>query len=359
MALSTRASAMTDIAPRPAPRRWLRQLLRRPLAATGFAIIGLFLLIVALAPFLAPYSPTRENLRTRYLPPGEGVSWRGPDGQFGLWVSPVTRHPTQGITLDQGRQYPVRLLVRGESWTWLFGLLRSDLRLFGVDGPVRFHLLGTDELGRDVLSRLIHGAWISLFIGGIAVIIGVVVGVPVGALSGYYGGKFDLVVQRLIDIVLAFPGILLAIVLVATLGTGLINVMIAVGIASIPIYARLVRGSVLSLRDREFVDAARALGRRDLGTLFRHVLPNALAPVIVQSSLQMAVAILFAAGLGFLGLGARPPEPEWGLMLARGREYLATAPHVATFPGLAIMLVVLGFNLVGDALRDALDPRMK
>lgn len=350
---------MTDATARPSSRRWLRRLLRRPLAITGFAIIGLFLLVVALAPFLAPYSPTRQDLRARFLPPGQGVSWRGPDGQLGLWVNPVIRHPTQGVVVDESRLYPVRLLVRGEPWTWLGGLIRSDLRLFGVDGPVRFHALGTDEQGRDLLSRLIHGAWISLFIGSIAVIIGMVVGVPLGALSGYYGGRLDLVMQRLIDILLAFPGILLAIVLVATLGTGLTNVMIAVGIASIPIYARLVRGSVLSLRHREFVDAARALGRRDLGTLFRHVLPNAMAPVIVQSSLQMAVAILFAAGLGFLGLGARPPEPEWGLMLARGREFLATAPHVATFPGLAIMLVVLGFNLVGDALRDALDPRMR
>jgi TctA family transporter len=148
-----------------------------------------------------------------------------------------------------------------------------------------------------------------------------------------------------------------AIVLVATFGPGLENLMIAVGIASIPIYARIVRGSVLSVKNREFVEAAGALGRRKLSTLYRHVVPNSLAPIIVQSSLQMAVAILFAAGLGFLGLGAQPPQPEWGLMLSRGREYLAVAPHVATFPGLAIMLVVFGFNLVGDALRDALDPR--
>jgi len=146
-------------------------------------------------------------------------------------------------------------------------------------------------------------------------------------------------------------------VLVATLGTGLTNVMIAVGIAAIPVYARLVRGSVLALREREFVEASRALGNRNRRILLWHILPNSLSPIIVQSSLQMAVAILFAAGLGFLGLGARPPEPEWGLMLARGREYLATAPHVATFPGLAIMFVTLGFNLLGDALRDALDPR--
>src|SRR5690606_28267899 len=259
--------------------------------------------------------------------------------------------------VDESVAYPVRLFVRGDRYEWLGGLVRSDLKLFGVDGPVRFYLLGTDEQGRARFSRRVHGGWISLFIGLIAVAIGVVVGVPLGAVSAFLGGAWDLVVQRVVDVLLAFPGILLAIVLVATFGTGLTNLMIAVGIAAIPIYARIIRGSVLSIRNREFVEAARALGRRRMGTLVKHVIPNALAPLIVQSSLQMAIAILFAAGLGFLGLGAKPPQPEWGLMLARGREYLAVAPHVATFPGVAIILVVLGFNLLGDALRDALDPR--
>ncbi|ADI14254.1 ABC transporter permease [Truepera radiovictrix] len=342
-----------------ARRGWQRRLLRSPLARIGFFIIAVFLLVVLFAPFIAPYSPTQQSLRTTYIPPGVGVHWSGPDGAFGLWVSPVTRSPTGGVVVDESERYPVRWFVEGARWTWFFGLVSSNVRLFGVDGPanVRFHLLGTDEQGRDVFSRLVHGAWISLFIGLIAVAIGIAVGVPIGALSGYHGGTFDLVVQRFIDVMLAFPGILLAIVLVATFGTGLTNVMIAVGIASIPIYARLVRGSVLSVRSREYIEAAKALGKKDVPILIQHVIPNALAPIIVQSSLQMAVAILFAAGLGFLGLGARPPQPEWGLMLARGREYLATAPHVATFPGLAIILVVLGFNLVGDALRDALDPR--
>jgi peptide/nickel transport system permease protein len=336
--------------------RWLRRFFRNPLATLGFIIIGGFLLVVALAPFLAPYSPTSQNLRTTYIPPLSGVSLRGPDGQLGLWVSPVTRSPTAGLQTDTSAQYPVRLFVRGQPWTWAF--VRSDLKLFGVDGPVRFHLLGTDEQGRDLLSRLIHGAWISLFIGLISISIGIGVGVPIGAISGFFGGTIDLVVQRLVDTLLAFPGILLAIVLVATLGTGLTNLMIAVGIASIPIYARIIRGSVMSVRNQEYVEAAKALGKPWPATLLRHVIPNAIAPVIVQSSLQMAIAILFAAGLGFLGLGARPPQPEWGLMLARGREYLAVAPHVATFPGLAIVFVVLGFNLVGDALRDALDPKL-
>lgn len=337
--------------------KWRRRLFSSPLAVTGMVIIGFFLVVVVAAPFIAPYSPSKQSLRTTYIPPGTGVSFRGPDGQLGLWVSPATRTPVGGVTVDESEQYPVKFFVRGDSYEWLFGLLKSDLKLFGVDGPVKFYLLGTDEQGRDLFSRLVHGAWISLFIGLIAVAIGILVGVPLGSVSAFIGGSFDLVVQRIVDIMLAFPGILLAIVLVATFGTGLRNVMIAVGIASIPIYARIARSSVLSLKEREFVEAAGALGRPRLSTLFRHVIPNSLAPIIVQSSLQMAVAILFAAGLGFLGLGARPPQPEWGLMLARGREYLAVAPHVATFPGLAIVAVVLGFNLVGDGLRDALDPR--
>ncbi len=350
-------SAPAQIAQRRTTPRWRKRLARSPIAIAGFTVIGFFLLVVAFAPFLAPYSPTRQALRSSYVPPMTGVSLRGPEGQLGLWVRDVSRSPIAGVQVGE-EQYPVRLFVRGERWTWFFGLVSSEVRLFGVDGPVRWYALGTDEQGRDLLSRLIHGAWISLFIGLISVFIGVAVGVPIGAISGFYGGATDLVVQRVVDTLLAFPGILLAIVLVATFGTGLTNVMIAVGIASIPIYARLVRGSVLSVREREYVEAARALGRGRVTTLFKHVLPNVMAPIIVQSSLQMAVAILFAAGLGFLGLGARPPQPEWGLMLARGREYLAVAPHVATFPGLAIVFVVLGFNLVGDALRDALDPRL-
>lgn len=338
---------------------WWRKLKRNPLAIAGAIIVSLFVVVVLTAPFLAPYSPMSQNLRTAYVPPGLGVTWTGPDGQFGLHVQPATRHPINGLEVDESESYPVKLFVRGSEYSWLGGLIRSDLHLFGVDGPTRFYLLGTDEQGRDVFSRLVHGAWISMFIGMISISIGILVGVPVGAISGFFGGRVDLVIQRIVDVMLAFPGVLLAIVLVATFGTGLTNLMIAVGIASIPIYARLVRGSVMSIRQSEFVDAAIALGRSRWEVLFKHVLPNAIAPIIVQSSLQMAVAILFAAGLGFLGLGAKPPQPEWGLMLARGREYLATAPHVATFPGLAIIFVVLGFNLLGDALRTALDPRVK
>lgn len=225
--------------------------------------------------------------------------------------------------------------------------------------PSSQHWLGTDELGRDMFSRIVWGARISLTVGFISVAIGALVGVPVGAVSGFYGGRVDLAIQRFIDVMLAFPGILLAIILISVLGVGLENVMIAVGVVSIPVYARLTRGSVMALKGREFVEAARAAGCRDVSVIFRHILPNCLAPVIVQSTLQFGSSILAAAGLGFLGLGAQPPTPEWGTMLSRGRQYLLAAPHLTAYPGLAIMLVVLGFNLLGDGLRDALDPRLK
>lgn len=225
--------------------------------------------------------------------------------------------------------------------------------------PSSEHWLGTDELGRDLYSRLVYGARISLQIGLVAVGIGLVVGVPIGLIAGYYGGAIDNVIMRLMDIMLAFPSILLAIGLVSVLGPGLENAVIAVGVVSIPVYVRQVRASVLSVKEMEYVAGARALGASDLRILGLHVLPQALSPILVQSSLQIAAAILSAAGLGFLGLGAPPDVPEWGTMLARGRTYIFSAAYMTTFPGLAIMLVVMGFNLVGDALRDALDPRMR
>lgn len=227
-----------------------------------------------------------------------------------------------------------------------------------LEGPSSEHPLGTDDLGRDVLSRIIHGARISITIGFISVAIGLAIGVPIGAISGYYGGKLDMLVQRLVDIMMAFPGILLAIIIVSVMGVGLVNAMIAIGIVSIPTYIRLVRGSVLSIKNKDFVEAAKALGVSEAKIIFKHVLPHCLAPIIVQSSLQVGVAILWAAGLGFLGLGAQAPIPEWGAMLSQGRGYIRTAHHVTTFPGLAIVFTVLGFNLFGDGLRDALDPKM-
>lgn len=228
-----------------------------------------------------------------------------------------------------------------------------------LKGPSAAFWLGTDELGRDMLSRLVYGARLSMVVGIISVAIGVGVGVPLGLISGYYGGYVDLVVQRLTEIMMAFPSILLAIVMVAIFGTGLPQLMVAVGIVSIPLYIRLVRGTTLALREEDYVQAARALGAGDLRILFVHILPNSLAPILVQSTLQVASAIISAAALGFLGLGPPPNVPEWGSMLSKGRTFIFSAPHAMTFPGLAIMLAVLGFNLLGDGLREALDPRMK
>jgi ABC-type dipeptide/oligopeptide/nickel transport system permease subunit len=221
------------------------------------------------------------------------------------------------------------------------------------------NLLGTDHLGRDMLARILYGGRLSLLIGCLAVGIGLVIGVPLGALSGFQGGWTDLVIQRFADILLSFPGFLLALSLVSILGVGLQNVIISVGISAIPSFIRLVRSSVLSIREQVFVEAARALGQRAWVIILRHVLPNAMAPIIVQATLNLGSAILVAAGLGFLGLGVQPPTPEWGTMLGEGRQYIFRAPAITLFPGLAIFLAVLGFNLLGDGLRDALDPRMQ
>jgi ABC-type dipeptide/oligopeptide/nickel transport system permease subunit len=226
-------------------------------------------------------------------------------------------------------------------------------------GPNAEHWLGNDEIGRDLFSRLLHGARLSLVIGIISVGIGLLIGLPIGLISGYAGGKTDLVSMRFMDILLAFPSILLAILLVATFGPGLNNAMIAIGIVSIPIYARLVRSSTLANKNELYVEASRSTGASGLRILIRHIFPNTTAPVVVQSTLQIAAAILAAAALGFLGLGAPPDVPEWGNMLQKGRTYIVSAPHIVIFPGLAIMFTVLGFNLLGDGLRDALDPRMK
>jgi peptide/nickel transport system permease protein len=228
-----------------------------------------------------------------------------------------------------------------------------------LNPPNQEHLLGTDPLGRDLLSRVIYGARISLQIQVVAVSIAMVIGTLLGMVGGYYGGKLDHLIMRLMDILLAFPGIFLAISIIAVLGPGLVNLMLAAGIYSIPQFARIVRGSVLSLKEKEFIEAARAVGENDSNILFRYLLPNSIAPIIIQTTLRMATVLLTASGLSFLGLGVQPPTAEWGAMLSNARAYLITAPHVATVPGLAIMLVVIGFNLFGDGLRDSLDPRLR
>jgi len=223
--------------------------------------------------------------------------------------------------------------------------------------PSVSHPFGTDDFGRDILSRVIYGSRVSLRIGVFAVLIALVVGTSVGLAAGYYGGLLDQVLMRLMDLMLAFPSILLAIGIVAVLGPGLENAMIAIGVVAIPQYARLVRASVLTVRESDYVQALRALGAKDGRILMAAVLPNCMAPLIVQASLSLATAILDAAGLSFLGLGAQPPTPEWGAMLSGGRELILSAPWILTYPGLAIFVTVLAFNLLGDGLRDALDPK--
>ncbi|MBI4278144.1 MAG: ABC transporter permease [Armatimonadetes bacterium] len=236
--------------------------------------------------------------------------------------------------------------------------LQQDLPS-ALQGPSARHLLGVDALGRDVLSRMMYGAPISLSIGAVAVSLGLAVGGGLGIVAGYFGGGLESIIMRLADVLLAFPGILMALALVAVLGPNIQNVTIAVGVFGIPAYIRLVHSTVLSVRERPFVEAARAVGAPSVRILARHILPNIMAPLIVQSSLDLARAITVASSLSFLGLGVQPPSPEWGAMLAEGREYLRGAPHLATFPGLAVMMVVLGFNMLGDGLRDVLDPRLR
>lgn len=231
--------------------------------------------------------------------------------------------------------------------------------IMALETPSSEYVLGTDELGRTILGRIIWGSRVSLLIAAGVVSVGLLLGVPLGLVSGYYGGRIDFGIQRITDMMLAFPGFLLALALVAVLGVGFKNTIISIGISMIPIYIRLVRGCVLSVREQVYVEAARAVGTRDFKIILRHILPNVMVPITVQTSLGMGTAILFAAGLGFLGVGVQPPTPEWGAMLGSGRAYLFNAPHVATFPGVAIFLAVLSFNLLGDGLRDALDPRFR
>lgn len=225
--------------------------------------------------------------------------------------------------------------------------------------PDSVHWLGTDGFGRDILARILFGARISLTVGVITAVSALIGGGIIGAIAGYYGGKIDNIIMRVMDIFLSMPSVLLAIAVIAALGTGIVNIMIAVFIAYVPIYARVIRGSILSVRNKEFIEAARAVGANDFRIITKHIIPNVIGPVIVQATLGVGEIIMTAAGLSFLGLGIDPPMPEWGAMLSEGKELIRYLPYLVIFPGLCIMLTVLSLNLLGDGLRDALDPRLK
>jgi peptide/nickel transport system permease protein len=275
-----------------------RRLRHNPAAIVGFVIVAIFVVAAIFAPALAPYGPREQN-----------------------------------IDLLQGRCCP---------------------------GPSASHPFGVDALGRDELSRVMYGARYSLLIGVVSVIVGLSIGLVVGSIAGYAGGWIDSVLMRLMDIMLAIPGLLLAIGIVAMLGPGLIQIMVAVGVTQIPIFARLLRGSILAARETDYVLAARSVGIRGRSILLSHILPNSLSPVIVGATLAMATAIIDVAGLGFLGLGPQDPStPEWGTMLTDTTRYLQTAPFLALIPGAAIVVTVLGFNLIGDGMREALDPKFR
>lgn len=268
-------------------------------AVIGLAVVAIFIVLAVLAPWIAPYAPEQQFRGFDKLPP---------------------------------------------SW---------------MNGGNPAYFLGTDEVGRDILSRLIHGARYSLTIGLVVVSIAAVVGIILGLLAGYFRGWVDVVIMRVMDIILAFPSLLLALVLVAILGPGLVNAMLAIALVLQPHFARLVRASVMAETNREYVTSAKMAGAGHLRLMLVTVLPNCLGPLIVQATLSFSNAILDAAALGFLGMGAQPPTPEWGTMLAKGREFISSAPWIVTFPGLAILITVLAINLIGDGLRDALDPKLK
>ena len=295
-----------EVAPASLWRITLRRLIKRRSAVAGMVILGFLVLVAIFAPWIAPYSPT----------------------QVLIGVEDVKRRSAPCI------------------------------HLLGCPEDQPQHIMGIDGNVRDQFSRVIYGTRFSLFVGFTTVGVGIVIGVTLGAIAGYFGGRSDNLIMRVLDVLLAFPSLLLAIAIVAVIGPGLQNALLAIAIVSIPAYARVMRASVLSVKESEYVAASRALGSSSFQVLRDSVLPNAITPLIVLATLGIATAILDAAALSFLGLGAQPPTPEWGTMLGTERNQVFTSPHLVFFPGLAIMITVLGFNLLGDGLRDALDPRL-
>lgn len=276
-----------------------KQFRKNKSALIGLYIVAILILCALLAPVLAPYDPLIQNLENRLIPP------------------------------------------------------------FWAEGGSFAHILGTDDFGRDLLSRIIYGARISLMIGVVSVGISLFFGLIMGACAGYFGGKVDIIIMRIVDIMLSIPAILLAIVIVSILGPDLMNAMIAIGIVGVPTFARIVRASVLAEKEKEYVVASRINGSGNFRLISKVILPNCTTPIIVQATMGFASAVLEAAGLSFLGLGAQPPTPEWGAMLADSLQFITTASWMIVFPGIAIFLTVMGFNLVGDGLMDVLDPKMK
>ncbi|WP_108061142.1 ABC transporter permease [Poseidonibacter lekithochrous] len=276
-----------------------KQFRKNKSALIGLYIVAILILCALLAPVLAPYDPLIQNLGNRLIPP------------------------------------------------------------FWAEGGSFAHILGTDDFGRDLLSRIIYGARISLMIGVVSVGISLFFGLIMGACAGYFGGKVDIIIMRIVDIMLSIPAILLAIVIVSILGPDLMNAMIAIGIVGVPTFARIVRASVLAEKEKEYVVASRINGSGNFRLISKVILPNCTTPIIVQATMGFASAVLEAAGLSFLGLGAQPPTPEWGAMLADSLQFITTASWMIVFPGIAIFLTVMGFNLVGDGLMDVLDPKMK
>jgi peptide/nickel transport system permease protein len=292
--------------PVPLWKQTWRRLLRKRSGQVGLIILGMLLLIAIAAPVIAPYDPNDVLIGTEHV---------------------------------KRREAPC-------------------VHLLGCDVSRPQHIMGIDGNARDVLSRVLHGTRISLMIGLVTVTAALIFGVLFGAVAGFFGGLIDNIIMRVMDVILGFPSLLLAIAIVAVLGPGIVNALLAISVVSMPAYARVTRASVLSVKTLDFVSATRVLGGSRTRILFRRVLPNAITPIVVLATLGIATAILDAAGLSFLGLGAQPPMPEWGTMLGTEKDQVFSAPHLVFFPGIAIMLTVLGFNLLGDGLRDALDPRL-